>query len=111
MEFAIIITASPQASSAEKSAYEFCCAAVDAGHKLNTIFLMHDALQLAVNKSVLSKRWQDFCQKHELTIRTCVTAMERRNIEKKHLLDYFVADGLASVTNDSIASDRVITFR
>jgi len=111
LEFAIIITASPHTSGAEKSAYQFCCAAIEAGHKLNTIFLMHDALQLAVDDSMPSKRWQKFCQKNELTIRTCVTAMERRNIEKEHLLEYFVADGLASVTNDSIASDQVITFR
>jgi len=71
---------------------------------------MHDAMQLAISDSSDTFLWQSLCKQYDLTVSACITAMDRHEIDPEQLKQYFVADGLAAVTDKSLSSDKVITF-
>lgn len=110
MNVSAIITGHPTASGAAQSAYDFCQAALASGHKVTTVFLLHDAMLLGLNDSKLTRQWQQLCKEQGLIIHTCITAMQRRGIQESQLLPCFAAKGLSVLTDTLLADERVISF-
>lgn len=87
MNYAITITGAPHSSQAPQSAYGFCRAALDAGHRIERLFLYGDGVLLASQLQVVPRdetdwagAWQELITDHGIPATVCIASALRRGI-------------------------------
>ncbi|WP_118859039.1 sulfurtransferase complex subunit TusD [Haemophilus haemolyticus] len=107
-------------------AYQFADALIKKGHEISQIFFFQDgvsngnALVYPANDEVnLQKHWQMFSITHNVPLRLCVAASQRRGVVDNlttsttahyNLAEGFIIAGLGEFMAASLKADRVITL-
>ncbi|MDH5547532.1 MAG: sulfurtransferase complex subunit TusD [Gammaproteobacteria bacterium] len=128
MKFGILINEGPYTHQASDTAYNFCTAALAAGHEIFRVFFYHDGVNNGTRLTVpptddrnIQKRWSELAEKHNIDMVLCIAAAQRRGImdeneAKRQGLDAdniapgFRISGLGQLIEAGIQSDRMITF-
>lgn len=111
MHFSIVVMGHPEKGESSRSAWKFCCAALEKKHQLIRVFFLHDATDQAFIENDLSEAWRALSRQFEFDLDVCVTAMEKRGKTDDDLLEGFTARGLGQLVDATIQADRMITFR
>ncbi len=104
MNFGILVNEGPYTHQASDSAYQFCKAALAAGHKIHRVFFYHDGVDNATrlteppqdDRNVVN-RWSKLGQEHALDLVVCVAAALRRGIKDEMLAPGFRISGLGQL--------------
>jgi tRNA 2-thiouridine synthesizing protein D len=87
VNYAITMTGAPYSSQAPQTAYMFCAAALEAGHRIERLFLYGDAVLLASHFQVpprdepnWGKKWRELIAEHAVPATVCVASALRRGI-------------------------------
>lgn len=125
--FSILITSPPFDSQSQYTAYQFCCAAVDAGHTIKQVFFYQSAVTVA-NELVsghsddlnMQDKWIALHQTHTIPLNVCITAANRRGIIDEedaknrgsicNLNHNFSSVGLGELLSLDHKSDRLVQF-
>ena len=126
--FTLVITGAPYASQAPQTALAIARAAVDAGHRIDRVFLYGDGVHLA---SALStppsdethwpREWAAFLQAQEISGIACIASALRRGLVDEseqrryelgshNLLSPFQIAGLGEWVEGRIKSTRTLYF-
>lgn len=127
MRFCILVQGSVT-SAAPFSALRFATAALQAGHQIERVFFVGEAVGIARASNVtpqdernLGLQWSQLAQEHQLDMVVCVSAAlkqgvldegEAQRYEKGYatLLAGFTLSGLGQLIEASLVADRTITF-
>lgn len=128
IKFSIVVSGAPYGSQSASSAYQFCAAAVQAGHKIVGVFFYQEgvlnASQLvspATDEINLPDFWAALATEHQFPLEVCVSAALRRGIVNEqeagqlelaqfNLKSPFVLSGLGQLAELSAACDRLVQF-
>jgi len=128
VKFSILVTGNPASSQSASSAYQFCSAALSAGHTINGVFFYLDGvlnanrlISPATDEVNLPSLWALLAEKHEFPLEVCVSASLRRGVinqqeaEQLGLLHHnvnppFVLSGLGQLAELSASCDRLVQF-
>ena len=129
MNFNVLVTGALYDSAAGYNAWQFCHAALLAGHTITHVFFYQAgvshgnilATPLADEFDAVTA-WAELAAKHSLTLSVCAAASERRGVinsdqqsetgqPSHNLRSEFVVEGLASLHAASLEADRTVTFR
>ena len=128
VKFSILVTGNPVSSQSASTAYQFCSAALAAGHAICGVFFYLDGVLTASNlispasdEVDLPELWAQLANKHNLPLEVCVSASLRRGIvnqqesEQLGLAHYnlkppFVLSGLGQLAELSAGCDRLVQF-
>lgn len=87
MNYAITLTGAPYSSQAPQTAYRFCTAALQAGHRIERLFLYGDGVLLASSLQApppdephWGKKWRELLTAHNVPATVCVASALRRGI-------------------------------
>lgn len=127
-KFTILVTGNPASHQSASSAYQFCVAALSAGHKVSGVFFYLDGV-LTANSLIspasdevnLSESWAKLADKYQFPLEVCVSAALRRGVvnqqeaEQLGLSNYnlrspFLLSGLGQLAELSANCDRLIQF-
>jgi len=129
IKFSLLVTANPVSSQKAATAYQFCEAAVQAGHQICGVFFYldgvltaNDLINPASDEVNLTTRWAELALQHDIPLEVCVSAALRRGIVSKEeaeqlaLSNYnlkhpFVLSGLGQLAELSASCDRLVQFR
>ena len=117
MNFGILVNEGPYTHEASDSAYQFCRAALAAGHRIQRVFFYHDGVNNA-NRLMeppqddrhIVNRWSKLAADHKVDLVVCVAAALRRGIKDENLAAGFRISGLGQLIESSIQADRMVTF-
>jgi len=128
MKFSIVVSGAPYGSQSASSAYQFCLAALQDGHKITGVFFYQEGV-LNANQLVspvsdetnLPNLWSILANNNKFHLEVCVSAALRRGIvdqtEAKQLgLQHFnlkppfVLSGLGQLAELSASCDRLVQF-
>jgi tRNA 2-thiouridine synthesizing protein D len=117
MNFGILVNEGPYQRESSDSAYLFCRAAIDAGHKIHRVFFYHDGVY-AANKLTeppqddrhVVNRWSKLAEDHGVDLVVCVAAALRRGIKDEILAKGFRISGLGQLVESAIHADRLVVF-
>ena len=117
MNFGILVNEGPYTHEASDSAYQFCRAALAAGHQIQRVFFYHDGVNNASrlteppqdDRNIVS-RWSKLAAEHKVDLVVCVAAALRRGIRDENLAAGFRISGLGQLIESSIQADRMVTF-
>ena len=117
MNFGILVNEGPYTHEASDSAYQFCKAALAAGHKIQRVFFYHDGVNNASRLTeppqddrTIVNRWSQLAAEHKVDLVVCVAAALRRGIKDENLAAGFRISGLGQLIESSIQADRLVTF-
>ena len=117
MNFGILVNEGPYTHQASDSAYQFCRAALAAGHQIQRVFFYHDGVNNASRLTEppqddrnIVNRWSKFAAEHKVDLVVCVAAALRRGIKDENLAAGFRISGLGQLIESSIQADRMVTF-
>ena len=117
MNFGILINEGPYTHEASDSAYQFCRAALTAGHRIQRVFFYHDGVNNATRLTEppqddrnIVNRWSKFAADHKVDLVVCVAAALRRGIKDENLAAGFRISGLGQLIESSIQADHMVTF-
>lgn len=126
--FTLVITGAPYSSQAPQTALGFARAAVDAGHRIDRVFLYGDGVHLASalcappsDEAHWPNQWAQFLSDHDIPAIACIASALRRGIvnetEQKryelsacNLLAPFEIAGLGEWVEGRIRSTRTLYF-
>lgn len=85
--FALVISGAPYASQAPQTALNFAQAAINAGHRVDHVFLYGNGVHLAsslacppADESDWPTLWRDFLNENQITATCCVASALRRGL-------------------------------
>jgi len=128
VKFSILVTGNPASSQSASAAYQFCSAALSAGHTINGIFFYLDGvlnanhlINPATDEINLPDLWASLALEHDFPLEVCVSASLRRGVinqqeaEQLGLLHHnvkppFVLSGLGQLAELSASCDRLVQF-
>jgi len=128
IKFSIVVSGAPYGSQSSSSAYQFCAAALLAGHQISGVFFYQEgvlnASQLvspATDEVNLPDFWAKLAAQHNFPLEVCVSASLRRGVldkqeaEQLTLSQYnlkapFVLSGLGQLAELSVDCDRLVQF-
>jgi len=128
IKFSIVVTGAPYGSQGASSAYQFCRAALEAGHQISGVFFYQEgvlnASQLVSPPSDevnLAKLWAALATDFRFPLEVCVSAALRRGIvdqqeaQQLSLTQFnlqvpFVLSGLGQLAELSANCDRLVQF-
>ena len=117
MNLGILVNEGPYTHEASDSAYQFCKAALAAGHLIQRVFFYHDGVNNASRLTEppqddrhIVNRWSKFAADHKVDLVVCVAAALRRGIKDENLAAGFRISGLGQLIESSIQADRMVTF-
>ena len=117
MNFGILVNEGPYTHQASDSAYQFCKAALAAGHTIHRVFFYHDGVDNATRLTEppqddrhIVNRWSKLGQEHALDLVVCVAAALRRGIKDEVLAPGFRISGLGQLIESGIQADRMVVF-
>ncbi len=128
IKFSIVVTGAPYGSQSASSAYQFCEAAVSAGHQIAGVFFYQEgvlnASQLvspASDEINLPQLWAKLATRYQFPLEVCVSAALRRGVvneqeaEQLSLAQFnlqppFVLSGLGQLAELSAHCDRLVQF-
>jgi len=126
--FTLVITGAPYASQAPQTALGFAQAAVDAGHRIDRVFLYGDGVHLASalcappsDETHWPKEWSRFLTDHSIPGVACIASALRRGLvneaeQKRYALPAanlrtpFEIAGLGEWVEGRIRSTRTLYF-
>ena len=104
MNFGILVNEGPYTHEASDSAYQFCKAALAAGHQIQRVFFYHDGVN---NSNRLTEppqddrhivnRWSKLAADSKIDLVVCVAAALRRGIKDENLAPGFRISGLGQL--------------
>lgn len=128
MKFAIMVCEGPYTHQASDSAWNFCRAALEAGHEIDRVFFYHDGVNNGTrlttppqdDRNVVG-RWSELATGHGVDLVVCVAAAQRRGIvdadeAKRHgkdadnIAEGFRISGLGQLVEACIEADRLLVF-
>jgi tRNA 2-thiouridine synthesizing protein D len=128
IKFTLLVTGNPTSHQSGSNAYQFCAAALNAGHKISGVFFYLDGV-LTANSLIspasdevnLSEAWAKLAIKYQFPLEVCVSAALRRGVvnqqeaEQLGLSNYnlrtpFMLSGLGQLAELSAKCDRLIQF-
>ena len=128
VKFSIVVTGAAYGSQSASSAYQFCAAAISAGHQIAGVFFYQEgvlnATQLvspATDEINLPELWVKLASQYQFPLEVCVSAALRRGIVNEqeatqlalsqfNLKPPFVLSGLGQLAELSAKSDRLVQF-
>ena len=117
MNFGILVNEGPYTHEASDSAYQFCKAALEAGHRIQRVFFYHDGVNNSTRLTEppqddrhIVNRWSKLAADHKVDLVVCVAAALRRGIKDENLAAGFRISGLGQLIESSIQADRLVTF-
>ena len=117
MNFGILVNEGPYTHEASDSAYQFCKAALEAGHQIQRVFFYHDGVNNSTRLTEppqddrhIVNRWSKLAADHKVDLVVCVAAALRRGIKDENLSAGFRIAGLGQLIESSIQADRLVTF-
>ena len=117
MNIGILVNEGPYTHEASDSAYQFCRAALAAGHQIQRVFFYHDGVYNATRLTEppqddrhIVNRWSALAAEHKLDLVVCVAAALRRGIKDEVLAPGFRISGLGQLVDSGIKADRLVTF-
>lgn len=117
MNFGILVNEGPYTHEASDSAYQFCKAALEAGHQIQRVFFYHDGVNNSTRLTEppqddrnIVNRWSKLAADNKVDLVVCVAAALRRGIKDENLAPGFRISGLGQLIETSIQSDRLVTF-
>ncbi len=129
MRFNLLVLGGAYDSQCAYSAWRFASAAIEKGHHVSQVFFyqngVHQASQLLnplSDEFNSAQTWQSLAQEHELELRVCIAAAERRGIMDENLAREFnelngnlaagfQIAGLGEWQRACLESDRSLTFK
>ena len=127
-KFTLLVTGNPASHQSASNAYQFCSAALKAGHKVSGVFFYLDGVLTASNlispatdEVNLSDLWANLAKEYQFPLEVCVSASLRRGIVNKqeaeqlalsnyNLKSPFVLSGLGQLAELSAGCDRLVQF-
>jgi len=128
VKFSIVVTGAPYGSQSASSAYQFCVAALLAGHKVAGVFFYQEGVlnanglvSPATDEINLPKLWAKLATEFQFPLEVCVSAALRRGIVDQpeaqllklaqfNLQAPFVLSGLGQLAELSVNCDRLVQF-
>ena len=117
MNLGILVNEGPYTHEASDSAYQFCRAALSAGHQIQRVFFYHDGVYNATRLTEppqddrhIVNRWSALNVEHKVDLVVCVAAALRRGIKDEVLAPGFRISGLGQLVDSGIKADRFVTF-
>ena len=117
MNIGILVNEGPYTHEASDSAYQFCKAALAAGHGIQRVFFYHDGVNNASRLTEppqddrnIVNRWSKLAADNKVDLVVCVAAALRRGIKEENLAVGFRISGLGQLIESSIQADRMVTF-
>jgi len=128
VKFSILVTGNPASSQSASSAYQFCHAALSAGHIISGVFFYLDGvlnanhfIHPATDEVNLPNLWASLATKHDFPLEVCVSASLRRGVINAQEAEQmggnhhnvkapFVLSGLGQLAELSAHCDRLIQF-
>jgi len=128
MNLGILVNEGPYTHEASDSAYQFCKAALAAGHQIQRVFFYHDGVNNGTRLTVppqddrnIVKRWSELAAQHKLDLVVCIAAAQRRGLmdaaeakrngkDADNLAPGFRISGLGQLIEAGIQADRLVVF-
>ncbi len=112
MLFAIMLSG-PSGHASHRHALKFCQAAIAAGHQLQCVFFIGDAVETGASLSPArdaQQQWQHLASTADVELTLCSGSASHCGIDKHHLAQHFTLGGLG-LWHDAISrSDRCLRF-
>ncbi|HXZ49132.1 MAG TPA: sulfurtransferase complex subunit TusD [Usitatibacter sp.] len=117
MRFGVLVNEGPYQHQSSDSAYLFCRAAIEAGHRIDRVFFYEDGVNNANKRSEAPQddrdvigRWTDLAEKHGVDLVVCVAAALRRGMVDEALARGFRISGIGQLVESAIRADRLVVF-
>jgi tRNA 2-thiouridine synthesizing protein D len=129
MNFTLLITGNPVSGNAARSALAFARAAIEAGHRIDRVFLHGEGVYLAnqlatppQDETNLARQWLKFITDNSVECTTCIASGLRRGVVDQDEADRYKLGssnlfkemplgGLGQLMGSISSSDRLIQFR
>jgi tRNA 2-thiouridine synthesizing protein D len=128
IKFSIVVGGAPYGAQSASSAYQFCIAALEAGHEVTGVFFYQEGV-LNANQLIspasdevnLPDLWAKLATRYQFPLEVCVSAALRRGIvdqteaeqlalQQFNLKPPFVLSGLGQLAELSASCDRLVQF-
>ena len=128
MTFALLVTGAPYGSEAASQAYQFACAVLARGHRVQKVFFYQDGVlnanrltSPASDETDLVASWRELASRYGIELDVCVAAALRRGVvdeEQARALQLpawnveppFVLSGLGPLAEAALGVDRLVQF-
>ena len=117
MNFGILVNEGPYTHEASDSAYQFCKAALAAGHQIHRVFFYHDGVNNSTRLTEppqddrhIVNRWSKLAQDSGVDLVVCVAAGLRRGLVEDNLAPGFRISGLGQLVESGVEADRLVVF-
>jgi tRNA 2-thiouridine synthesizing protein D len=128
VKFSIIVSGAPYGSQSASSAYQFCAAALQAGHEIAGVFFYQEGVlnanllvSPATDEVNLPDLWAALATQYRFPLEVCVSASLRRGVVNEqeaqqlalaqfNLKPPFVLSGLGQLAELSAGCDRLVQF-
>jgi len=129
MKFNVLVTGGLYSTQCAYSAWRFCVAAHESGHKVSQVFFYQDGVNQSTSLSVpladefdAVQQWAEYSATSGSELVVCVSAGERRGVvgadqatefelPSFNLHPAFRVEGLGVLQAASLESDRMVTFK
>lgn len=115
MKFAIQIHSGTEPASPAFHALQFSKSALLEGHQIDRVFfygagIFHAFFYPEENVPFLAMDWGSLAKDYGIDLVACVTAIDRRGLHQKPMLEGFRSGGLGLWMESTLAADRVLVF-
>ncbi|OOE56223.1 sulfurtransferase complex subunit TusD [Salinivibrio kushneri] len=128
LHYVLVVTEPAYGSQMARTAYQFACAAIEAGHQVSKVFFYQDGVLNGAASTVpandefdLVGAWQALARDHHVELETCVAAALRRGVisdqeaaqhglSQSTLAADFSQAGLGALAEALLTADRVMQF-
>lgn len=128
LRYVLVVTEPAYGSQLARTAYQFACAAIKAGHQVSKVFFYQEGVLNGAATTVpandefdLVEAWQRLAHDHGVALETCVAAALRRGIISEQeatqhqlstatLAEGFSLAGLGALADALLTADRVMQF-
>ncbi|MPX90725.1 sulfurtransferase complex subunit TusD [Salinivibrio sp. VYel1] len=128
LQYVLVVTEPAYGSQMARTAYQFACAAIEAGHQVSKVFFYQDGVLNGMATTVpandefdMVTAWQTLARNHQVQLETCVAAALRRGVisdqeatqhelAQSTLAAGFSQAGLGALAEALLTADRVMQF-
>ncbi|ODP97887.1 sulfurtransferase TusD [Salinivibrio sp. SS3] len=128
LQYVLVVTEPAYGTQMARTAYQFACAAIEAGHQVSKVFFYQDGVLNGAASTVpandefdLVGAWQALARDHHVELETCVAAALRRGVisdqeaaqhglSQSTLATDFSQAGLGALAEALLTADRVMQF-
>ncbi|MPS32733.1 MULTISPECIES: sulfurtransferase complex subunit TusD [Salinivibrio] len=128
LQYVLVVTEPAYGSQMARTAYQFACAAIEAGHQVSKVFFYQDGVLNGMATTVpandefdMVTAWQTLARDHQVQLETCVAAALRRGVisdqeatqhglAQSTLAAGFSQAGLGALAEALLTADRVMQF-